>query len=67
MEPPAGIRRAGVGGAVHGLDHEIEGGVGAVGAFVVVAGFGEFAGGEGEDADDALLGHVAEFVAFRRA
>jgi hypothetical protein len=31
------------------LNHEVEGGVGVVGAFVVVAGFGEAAGGEGED------------------
>lgn len=49
VEPFPGVFRGGAGVAVHGLDHEIEGGVGAVGAFVVVAGFGEAAGGEGED------------------
>lgn len=49
VEPFPGVFRGGVGRPVHGGDHRFQGGVGAVGAFVVVAGFGEAAGGEGED------------------
>lgn len=74
VEPFPGVFSAAIGGAVHGFDHEVEGGVGAVAAFIVVACFGELAGGEeqydlswldavgGEDGDAIEVGGFAPAV-----
>ncbi len=71
MEEVAGIVGGGGGGAVHGLDHGIATGVGAIGAEIIIAIGGEAGGGQAEDdftevdaggIEEAEAGKVVDFA-----